>query len=132
MLFRHGQLIEGAGWMEILNLQKISSIGLLPVVYVNSIKRTTYCIQVTLSTLYIKLNEVTALEKLNNACPYDWLHPKSAENEMRFFWKMMFDFQVNCLMVARSEPEGKFRLHILALHKLIKWYFIFDKFNYSR
>ena len=118
--------------MEILNLQKISSTGLLPVVDVNSIKRTTYCIQVTLSTLYIKLNEVTALENLNNGCPYDWLHPKSAENEMRFFWKMMFDFQVNCLMVARSDPERNFRLYILALHKLIKWYFIFDKFDYSR
>ena len=45
---------------------------------------------------------------------------------------MVFDFQVNYLMFIRSEREGNFRLYILALRKLIKWYFIFDKFNYSR
>ena len=49
--------------MEILNLQKLSTIGLSAVVDVNSIKTATYCIQVTLSTLNINLN---------NACPYDW------------------------------------------------------------
>ena len=53
--------------MEILNLQKLSAIGLSAVVGVNSIKRATYCIQVTLSTLNINLN---------NACPYDWLPQK--------------------------------------------------------
>ena len=55
--------------MEILNLQKLSTIGLSAVVDVNSIKTATYCIQVTLSTLNINLN---------NACPYDydWLPQK--------------------------------------------------------
>ena len=117
--------------MEILNLQKPSIIGLSAVVDVNSIKRATYYIQVTLSTLYIKLNEATALDNLNNACPHDWLRQKSAESKMCFFWKMVFDFQVNYFMFIRSEREGNFRLCILALRKLIKWYFIFDKFNYS-
>ena len=44
---------------------------------------------------------------------------------------MMFDHQVNYLMFTRSECEGNFQLYILALRKCIKWYFIFDKFNYS-
>ena len=101
------------------------------VVNVNNIKRAIYCIQVTLSTLYIKLNEATALDNLNNTFPYDWPRQKSAENEMCFFWKMVFDFQVNYLMFLRSEHEGNFRLYILVLCKLIKWYFICDKFNYS-
>ena len=67
LLVLHGQLIKGSGLMEILNLQKLSTIGFYVVVAVNSIKRTTYCIQVTLSTLYINLNEATALDNLNNA-----------------------------------------------------------------
>ena len=102
------------------------------VVDVNSTKRATYCIQVTLSTLYIKLNEATALDNLNKACPYDRLRQKSTKNEMCFFWKMVFDFQVNYLMFIRSECERNSRLYILALRKTIKWYFIFNKFNYSR
>ena len=86
----------------------------------------------TLSKLFIKRNEVTALNNLNNVCPYDWLCQKPAENEMCFIWKMVFGFLVNYLMFIRSEREGNFRLYNLALCKLIKRYFIFDKFKYSR
>ena len=80
LLVLHGQLIKGSGLTEILNLQKLSTIGLSAVVDVNSIKTATYCIQVTFSTLYIKLNEATALDNLDNACSYDWLRQKLAEN----------------------------------------------------
>ena len=45
---------------------------------------------------------------------------------------MVFDLQVNYLMSIRSEREANSRLYILPLHKLIKWYFTFDNFNYSR
>ena len=93
----HGQLIKNSGLMKILNLQKLWTIGLSAVVDVNSTKRATYCIQVTLSTLYIQLNEATALDNLNNACSHGWLRQKSAENEICFFWKMVFDFQVSYL-----------------------------------
>ena len=99
LLALHGQLIKDSGLMEILNLQKLSTIGLPAFVDVNSIKRATYCIQIALSTLYIKLNEATASDNLNNACPYDWLCKKSAEDEMCFFWKMVFDSKsiISCL-----------------------------------
>ena len=131
LLVLNGQLIKGFGLMEILNPQKLSAIDLSTVVDVSSIKRATYCIQVTLSTFYIKLNQATALDNLN-ACSYDWLRRRSAEDEICFFWDMVFDFQVNHLMFIRSQREGNFRLYILAIRKLIKWYFIFDKFNNSR
>ena len=71
LLVLHGQLIKGSGSMEILNLQKTSTIGLSVVVDVNSTKRASYCIQVILSTLYVKLNEGTALDNLSSKCPYD-------------------------------------------------------------
>ena len=45
---------------------------------------------------------------------------------------MVFDYQVNYLMFIRSEREGNFQWYIFALRKLIRWYFIFDKFNYSQ
>ena len=50
---------------------------------------------------------------------------------MFFFWKMVFNFQVNYHMFIRSEREGNFRQYILALRKLIKWHFIFDNLDYS-
>ena len=106
--------------MEVLHLQKLSTISLSVVVDVNSIKRATYCIQETLSTLYIKLNETTTLDNLKDACLYDWHCQKLAENELCFFWKMVFDLQVSHLMFIRSERGGNFRLYILALLKLIK------------
>ena len=46
--------------MEILNLEKLLTIGLPVVADVNSIQRAIYCIQVSLSTLYIKLNKATS------------------------------------------------------------------------
>ena len=33
--------------------------------------------------------------------------------------------------VYKTEREGNFQLYILVLRKLIEWYFIFNKFNYS-
>ena len=58
LLVLHGQLIEGSGLMEILNLQKLSTIGLSAVVNINSKKRATYCIQVTLSTLKYTFSQI--------------------------------------------------------------------------
>ena len=77
------------------------------------------------------MNEATTLDNLNNPCLYEWLRQILAENKMCFFWKMLFDFQVNYLMYIRPESEENFGFYIFALGKLIKWYFIFDKFNYS-
>ena len=79
LLVLHGMLIDGSGLMEILNLQKLSTIGVSAVVDVNSIKRATCCLQVIISTLYIKLNEAASLDKANSSedwsfqSPYDWL-----------------------------------------------------------
>ena len=58
LLDLHGQLSKGSGSMEILNLQKLSTIGLSAVVDVNSKKRATYCIQVTLSTLKYTFSQI--------------------------------------------------------------------------
>ena len=58
LLVLNVQLIKGSGLMEILNLQKLSTIGLSAVVNVNSKKRATYCIQVTLSTLKYTFSQI--------------------------------------------------------------------------
>ena len=58
LLVLNVQLIKGSGLMEILNLQKLSTIGLSAVVDVNSKKRATYCIEVTLSTLKYTFSQI--------------------------------------------------------------------------
>ena len=132
LLVVHGQLIDGSGLLEILNLQKLSTIGLSTVVEVSSIKRAIYCIQVTVSTLFIKLKEAVAIDNPNSLSPYDWLASKSSESEMCFYWKIVLDFELTILIFIRSEREGNYNLYKIALRKLIKWYFIFGKIHYAR
>ena len=115
LLVLNGQLIKGSGLMKILNLQKLSTVRLSVVVDVNSIKRATYCVHVTLSTLCKKLNEATALDNLNNPCPHDWLHQILGENKMYLFWKMLFDFQVNYLMSIRPESKENFLNYLMSI-----------------
>ena len=99
LLVLHGQLIKGSGLMKILNLQKPSTIRFSVVVDINSIKRATYCVHVTLSTLCKKLNEATALDKLNNPCPYDWLHQILGEKKCISFGKccLISKLIISCL-----------------------------------
>ena len=131
LLVMHGQLIDGSGLMDILNQHKFSTIGLSAVVDVNSIKRARYCVQVTLCALYIKV-KYAAVNNNSSLPPYEWLRLKSKESETCFFWKMVMDFQINILIFVRSIREGNFKLYVEVIRKLMKWYFILDRYNYAR
>lgn len=60
--------------MGTLNLHKFSITGLSSAVAVNSIKRATYDIQMTLSALYIKFKESASIDNSCNVPPYESLH----------------------------------------------------------
>ena len=62
------------------------------------------------STVYIKLNEAIAIDESHSQSPYEWLSQKSKENEICFFWKMVFDFQVTYLTILPSERKGNFEI----------------------
>ena len=131
LLAMHGQMIEGSGLLDVLNQYEFSTIGLSAVVDVNSIKRASYCLQLTFCALYMKLKDVAPSDE-DSKCPYEWLNNFSKESVMGLFWKMVMDFQMNYLIFFWSQREGNSSHYLNSLQKLVKWFFIFDKYNYSR
>ena len=45
------------------------------------------------------LDEAASLEEWSFESPYDWIRKKASENEMCFFWKMVFEFEATSLML---------------------------------
>ena len=42
------------------------------------------------------------------------------------------DYQIDVVIFVRSIREGNFDLYFEILRKLMKWYFVLDKYNYAR
>ena len=71
-------------------------------------------------------------ENLSEILAYEWLCKKSEDNEVNLYWKMVMELQIGILIYVRSIREGNFRLHLETLRKLLKYFFIFDRYNYAR
>ena len=131
LLIIHGLLIKGSGLPEILTQNKFSTIGMGAAVDVNSIKRARYTLQLSLCALFTMLEDAAG-ENLTNISAYEWLCQKSTESEVFLYWKMVIELEISILVYIRSIREGNFQLYIETLRKLLKWFFIFDRYNYSR
>ena len=130
LLAIHGQLIEGSELTETLTLYNFSTIGLSAIIDTSHIKRARYAIQVTVCSLFIKLQEAT-LKDASKLDPYTWLVEKSKSNEMCFIWKIILDLEMNILIFVRSQREGNFQLYREIICRIIRWYFSFDHFHYA-
>ena len=131
LLTVHDLLIKGSGLYEILTQNKFSTIGMGAVVDVNNIKRARYAVQISLCSLF-KMLEDAAAESMTELSAYDWLCQKCAESEVYMYWKMVIELEMHILIYVRSIREGNFKLHVETLRKLLKWFFIFDRYNYAR
>ena len=69
---------------------------------------------------------------MSNMSAYEWLCQKSTESEVYLYWKMVVELEIGILIYKRSIREGNFQLYIESLRKLLKWFFIFDRYNYAR
>ena len=76
--------------------------------------------------------EDAAAESMTELSAYDWLCQKCAESEVYMYWKMVIELEMHILIYVRSIREGNFKLHVETLRKLLKWFFIFDRYNYAR
>ena len=110
---------------------KFSMIGTAAAVDVNNIKRARYTVQITLCALFAKYEEAPG-ESVTNMSAYDWLCSKSTENVVSYYWKMVMELEMHILIYVRSIREGNFKIYVEVLRKLLKWFFIFDRYNYSR
>ena len=131
LLVIHGILIKGSGLLEILTQNKFSTIGLGAAVDVNSIKRARYALQLSLCALFTMVEDAAG-ENLSEMSAYEWLCKKSDDNEVYLYWKMVMELEIGILIYLRSIREGNFRLHFETLRKLLKYFFIFDRYNYAR
>ena len=119
----YGELIKATGLLEISSQHNISTIGTSGLsTDVTSIKRAHYCLQVSFCALYIKLRQTVIGESLEIS-PLEWLDIRSSTSQMCFFWKMVMNFQINMVDMCSI---------IESLRKVIKWYYILDKYHYAR
>lgn len=102
------------------------------VIYISSIKRARYCLQVTFCALYMELKD--AVIASNSVVePFEWLINQQAKNnEMCLYWKMVMHFQMQILILVTSIRECNFKLYVEVLQNVIKWDFVFDHCNYAR
>ena len=131
LLAIHGQLIEGSGLTEIIALYNFSTIGLSAIIDASHIKRAGYGIQVTVCSLFIKLQKAT-LKDASNLHPCTWLVEKSKSNKMCFIWKISLDLEMHILTFVRFQREGNFQLYREIICTIIRWYFPLDHFHYAR
>ena len=73
----HGEVIAGSGLSEILEVNNLSTIGVSAAsLDVNDIKRSRYCLQVSLCAIYHKLKE--AHNSSQSILPVlDWLDKRA-------------------------------------------------------
>lgn len=51
---------------------------------------------------------------------------------MWFYWKLILERMIGFLVFIQSLRESKYPKYIASLHKLIRWYYALDLFNYAR
>ena len=131
LLVLHGEIVKGSGLEDVLASAKMSTTGTSTIADVNDIKRTRYCLQVSVCAIYKLLKE--AHEKSQSKLsPFEWLDQVSKSSEMCYYWRLIMNFQLQILIFVRALREGDFKLYVETLYGFLKWYFALDKYNYAR
>ena len=131
LLGMHGELIKGSGLDHVLTHANISTAGTSAIVDVNDIKRSRYCLQVALCSIY-KLLKVAHENSREDLSLLKWLDKRCEKSQMAFYWRQILQFEIQVLVFLRSIREGNFPLYVETLFFFLKWYFALDKYNYSR
>ena len=98
---------------------------------VNQIKRTRYCVQVTLCSLYQELVDTVKADG-STLDPWKWLEEKSLSSSMAHYWSLVINLQIEILVFVRSIREGNFHLYVQSLRNLLEWFFALDHTNDAR
>ena len=132
LLTSHGLLIGGSGLEDILGDKQIETIGLQTAdVDINHIHKGRYAIQLSSTAIFACLKAAYTQSQSDNPL-LDWANEMAKQNLMFRYWFIILNFQIDYLVFVKSLREGKFLLFINVLKSLIKWFFIFDQYNYSR
>ena len=98
---------------------------------VNHIHKVRYFVQLSVVLKYTCLKK--AHKASNSVLPLiSWVEERSLSSRMFKCWMLIMKFQINYLVFIRSMREGNFKLFVKILISLVKWFFIFDHYNYAR
>ena len=81
LLVLHGEIVKGSGLDDILGTAKLSTTGTSTIVDVNDIKRTRYCLQVSVCAIF-KLLKKAHEKSQSELSPFEWLDEASKSSEM--------------------------------------------------
>ena len=93
---------------------------------VNGIKRSWYCLQVSVAVIYALLKRAH-VESGSDLSVLDWLDEAATHSKMCSYWKMMLNFGVLLLIYMRSIREGNFELYVASLYRMLPWFFALDR-----
>ena len=132
LLVMHGKLIRGSGLDTIMQHSDLSTIGgATALVDVNHIKRSRYCLQISVVAIY-RLLKAAHFESKSHLQPLEWLDRMSETSEMCFYWRVILLYELQFLVFLRAIREGNFKLYLETLFRFLRWYFALDKYNYAR
>ena len=132
LLIANGHLVAGTGLDEILGDKSIDTAGLqTATVDVNHIHKSRYSVQLSVVLKYTCLKK--AHRASNSVLPlFSWAEERSSSSPMFKYWMLIMKFQIKYLVFIRSMREGNFKLFVKILISLVKWFFIFDHYHYSK
>ena len=131
-MIANGHLVAGTGLDGFLGDTSIDTAGLqTATVDVNHIHKARYSVQLSIVSIYTCLKK--ARKASNSVLPlFSWAQERSSSSRMFKYWMLIMKFQINYLVFIRSMREDNFKLFVKILMLLIKWFFIFDHYNYIR
>ena len=98
---------------------------------VNHTHKARYSIQLSVVSIYTCLEK--AHKASNSILPlFSWAEERSSSSCVFKYWILIMKFQIKYLVFIRSMREGNFKLFVKILISLVKWFFIFDHYNYAR
>ena len=130
-LLVHGDFIKESGLDTLFLHSKLSTDGSSAVVDVNDIKRSRYCLQVSVVVIYTLLKKAY-VESGSALSVLDWPDEVDKHSQMCFYWNMILNFEVLLLIYMRSIREGNFELYLASLYRMLPWFFGFDRYKYAR
>ena len=109
---------------------KLSTDGTSAVVDVNDVKRSQYCLQVSVNVIYTLLKKAH-VESGRTLSVLNWFNEASKHSQACFYWKMILNFEVLLLIYKLSIREGNFELYLALLYSMLPWFFALDQCYYA-
>ena len=128
----HGQLVDGSGLSELLDVPNLSITGAGNVLTnIPQITSAPYLLQVCLCAEFKALKEVY-INSESTLGIQQWMEEMATVNKMFHYWKLIFDFQILILQFVRAQRQNNFLLYVLVLKRCMKYIFALNHYNYSR